>query len=153
MSSEVYYLDTSAVVKRYVAEPGSEVVDEVFKNAYRGSVVLAFSYWNIAEAAVVFDKYSRILGLDARELMKNMLREVKTLSRLQKLKVVGITPALIKSSMQLVFKHHIYVADALQIASAKTIGSSKFLTGDKKLIEVAEQENLQCVYVGERQQF
>jgi predicted nucleic acid-binding protein len=148
----VHYLDTSTVVKRYVTEPGSEVVDEVFKSAYRGALVLAFSYWNIAGAAVVFDKYSRVLGLDARELMKNMLREVKTLSRLQKLKVVGITPALIKSSIQLVFKHHIYVADALQIASAKMIGSSKFLTGDRKLIEVAKQENLQCIYVGEHQQ-
>jgi hypothetical protein len=31
VSSEVYYLDTSAVVKRFVAEPGSEVADEVFK--------------------------------------------------------------------------------------------------------------------------
>jgi len=27
MSREIYYLDTSALVKRYVVEPGSEVVD------------------------------------------------------------------------------------------------------------------------------
>ncbi|MGC9149373.1 MAG: type II toxin-antitoxin system VapC family toxin, partial [Sulfolobales archaeon] len=71
MNREIYYLDTSAIVKRYVAEPGSEVVDEVFRDAYRGSAVISFSSWNIAEAAVVFDKYSRILGLDARGLLKN----------------------------------------------------------------------------------
>ncbi|MDK6028912.1 type II toxin-antitoxin system VapC family toxin [Ignisphaera sp. 4213-co] len=148
MSEETYYLDTSAMVKRYVVEPGSEVVDEVFKNAYRGLATLSFSYWNIAEAAVVFDKYSKILGLNAKELMKNMLREIKTLNRLQKLKVIGITPTLIRNSIQLVFKHHIYVADALQIVSAKTVESNKFLTGDKKLAKIAEQEGLQSIYIG-----
>ena len=54
---EVYYLDTSALVKRYVAEPGSNVVDEIFGRVYRGMGILTFSYWNIAEAVVVFDKY------------------------------------------------------------------------------------------------
>jgi predicted nucleic acid-binding protein len=48
---EVYFLDTSAIVKRYVLEPGSSLVDEVYSNAYRGLVKLALSYWNIAEAA------------------------------------------------------------------------------------------------------
>ncbi len=52
--SECYYLDTSALVKRYVKEPGSEVVDKIYAKAYRGIAVIAISYWNIAEAAVVF---------------------------------------------------------------------------------------------------
>ncbi len=148
MNREIYYLDTSAIVKRYVAEPGSEVVDEVFRDAYRGSAVIAFSSWNIAEVAVVFDKYSRILGLNARGLLKNMMREMRMLSRLHMLRVVGITPRLIRDSIQLVFKYHVYVADALQIASAKAINSTKFLTGDKRLAEIAEQEGLQCIFIG-----
>jgi predicted nucleic acid-binding protein len=67
---------------------------------------------------------------------------------LHMLRIVGITPTLIRDSIQLVFKHHIYVADALQITSAKTINSSKFLTGDKKLAKIAEQEGLQATYIG-----
>jgi len=78
----VYYLDTSALVKRYVSGLGSDVVDEIFSNAYRGLNVLAFSYWNIAEAAVVFDKYGRRLGLNARNLLRNLLREARTLAKL-----------------------------------------------------------------------
>ena len=35
-SSECYYLDTSALVKRYVEEPGSEVVDKIYAKAYKG---------------------------------------------------------------------------------------------------------------------
>ena len=148
MSREIYYLDTSALVKRYVVEPGSEVVDTVFRDAYRGLAVVSCSSWNIAEAAVVFDKYGRILGLNVRELMRSMMRELRILSRLHMLRVIGITPTLIRNSIQLVFKHHIYVADALQITSAKTLNSSKFLTGDKKLAKIAEQEGLQVIYIG-----
>ncbi len=148
MSREIYYLDTSALVKRYVVEPGSEAVDMVFRDAYRGLAVVSCSSWNIAEAAVVFEKYSRILGLNVRELMRSMMRELRILSRLHMLRVIGITPTLIRNSIQLVFKHHIYVADALQITSAKTLNSSKFLTGDKKLAKIAEQEGLQVIYIG-----
>jgi len=126
VDEEAYYLDTSAIVKRYAVEPGSEVVDGVFRNAYRGLAILSFSCRNIAETAAVFDNYSKILGLNAKELMKNMLREIKTLNRPQKLKVVGIAPTLIRGSIQLAFKHHIYVADALQIASAKAVEGREF---------------------------
>jgi len=114
-SEEVYYLDTSALVKRYVEEPGSRVVDEIYRSAYKGVAVLAFSYWNIAEAAVVFDKYERKLGLEARELLRNLLRESATLSRLRRLVLVSVSPSLLQASVKLVLKHHIYVADALQV--------------------------------------
>ncbi len=33
---EICYLDTSALVKRYVDERGSEVIDSIFDDAYRG---------------------------------------------------------------------------------------------------------------------
>jgi len=53
IQEEICYLDTSAIVKRYVSEAGSEVVDELFKYAYRGMKILSISYWNIAEIAAV----------------------------------------------------------------------------------------------------
>ena len=45
-------------------------------------------------------------------------------------------------------KHHIYVADALQIASAKKVNSSIVVTGDKELASIAEAEGLKTLYVG-----
>ena len=145
-SEDVYYFDTSALVKRYVSEPGSEVVDEIFKGAYRGINVIAFSYWNMAEAAVVFDKYERRLGLDARNLLKTLLREVKTLVRLRRIVVVGISPSILRSAINLVLKHHVYIADALQIVSAHKSRSSRFVTGDKTLATIAEAEGLEVLY-------
>jgi predicted nucleic acid-binding protein len=146
---EVYFLDTSAIVKRYVLEPGSSLVDEVYSNAYRGLVRLALSYWNIAEAAVVFDKYERRLGLNARRLLSSLLSESATLSRLRRLLVVGVSPSILRESVELVLKHHVYVADALQVASAKSIKSDRFVTGDGDLARIAKAEGLSTVYLGE----
>jgi predicted nucleic acid-binding protein len=35
------YLDTSAIVKRYVAEPGTETVDAIFDKAETGELTIA----------------------------------------------------------------------------------------------------------------
>jgi predicted nucleic acid-binding protein len=148
MAEEVYYLDTSALVKRYVEELGSETVDAIYADAYRGVKVLSLSYWNVAEAAVVFDRYARRLGLDARRVLRGMLREATTLSRLHRLLVVGVSPFILRASIELALKHHIYVADALQVASAKNVSSSTVVTGDRVLAGVAEAEGLKALYVG-----
>jgi uncharacterized protein len=69
-SEEIYYMDTSALVKRYIDEHGSEIVDNIYKDAYQGIKRLSFSYWNIAEAVIVFDKYAKRLGVDAKEIVR-----------------------------------------------------------------------------------
>ncbi len=148
MNEEVYYLDTSALIKRYVAEPGSDVIDEIFAKCYRGLSRHSFSHWNIAEATVVFDKYEKRLGLNARSLLLNLLREVKTLFRLRRLILVNVSSKVLKQAVRLVLKHHIYVADALQLASAATAGSNIIVTGDKSLARIASLENFQVVFVG-----
>jgi len=148
--NELCYLDTSAIVKRYVEEEGSDVVDEIYRGAYRGVKVLAFSNWNLAEAVVVFDKYSKRIGLNATEFVKNMLGETATLSRLRRLFIIGVSPSLLRASIGLVLKYHIYVADALQIVSAKKVNSSLIVTADRRLVSVAEAEGLECLYVGGR---
>lgn len=70
----MHHLDTNALVKRCVSEPGSDIVDRIFSECYRGISRISFSYWNVAEAAVVFDKYERRLGLSAERLMRDLLR-------------------------------------------------------------------------------
>ena len=139
---EIYYLDTSALVKRYVEEHGSEIIDSIFNDAYRGVKTISFSYWNIGEAAVVFDKYERMAELNAKKLLKELLREVKTLARLHKIMLVGVDPFILRKSIEIVLKHHIYVADALQLVSAIESRSKLFVTADKELARIAEREGL-----------
>ena len=113
-----------------------------------GVKTLSFSYWNIAEAVVVFDKYARKLELDAKKMVRDMLGEFTTLSRLHRLIVVSVSPSILRTSIELALKHHIYMADALQIASAKKVNSSIMVTGDRELANIAEVEGLKTLYVG-----
>lgn len=53
------YLDTSALIKRYVKEADSDVVDGLFEAAYRGEVAVSTSVFNIGEAATAADKKAR----------------------------------------------------------------------------------------------
>ncbi len=145
MNEPVTYLDSSAVVKRYVLESGSDVVRGVFRRAYSGEELVAFSVWNIGEVLGALDRARRIGRLDPskyRIVRNRFLREVKRMLKLGILLVVPIKHKLLTRSWRIVEKHHIYVADALQIAAAQWVGADTFLTGDRRLHEVAVSENL-----------
>ncbi len=47
MRGSVVYLDSSAIIKRYIGEPGSDKVRELYLKAYAGEVTLSYSLWNI----------------------------------------------------------------------------------------------------------
>ncbi len=112
--SSCFYLDTSALIKRYVAEPRSYLVDEIFEMAYRGKAIITFSYWNIGEATVVFDEYRKIgVKLKPSATLCRMLKEIKMLSRMRATILVNVTPKILKELVHIVLKHHICLADAL----------------------------------------
>ncbi len=138
-------MDTSVIVKRYVEERGSQMVDDLFNRAHKGSIVIAFSYWNVGEAAVVFDKYGEKLGLKSTEVFRMMLRELRMLFRMRSANMVNVTPKIIRESVKLVFNRHIYVADAIQIVSAKQVGAHMLVTGDVKLAEASMAEGLETL--------
>ncbi|MCU7786824.1 type II toxin-antitoxin system VapC family toxin [Pyrobaculum sp. 3827-6] len=57
--ARVFYLDTSAIVKRYVFEKHSDYVVELYDSSLDGEVELSFSLWNVGEILGVFDRYLR----------------------------------------------------------------------------------------------
>ncbi len=142
-----YYLDTSAIVKRYVEEPGSQIVDQIYENAYKEKIIITFSYWNVAEAALVFDKYERRTGVNARRIFKDMLRETRNLTKTNRAIILYVSPRILRETVKIMFKHHVYVADALQLASARKIEAKTFVTGDKELVNIAVLENLNPLYL------
>ena len=145
------YLDTSAIVKRYVEEPGSTLVNEVYEKALNGDVLLSFSAWNIGEALGVLDKYHRRQWLSSESYLKaraQFLGETLRLMRLRVIRVIPVRTGLLKQAWSLIEKYHIYQADALQILSAKQVSSEKFYTADKPLHEAALKEGLKSEHVG-----
>jgi len=147
VKEQVQYLDSSALAKRYVQEEGSAGMDQIFGRAERGEEPIFFSMWNVGELAVVFDKYEQDGLLEAKPTMKIFLEEVKRLGRSKAAEVVPVSGSLIAEAVGLTLKHHVYVADALQVVSCQTIAGSGFVTADRRLAVVAEDEGLKVNFV------
>ena len=77
------YPDASILIKRYVKEENSDIADNYLHQAHRGEAVICISEINLGEAAVVVDKYSRKIGIDAKSRIQTMLEELKDLPRLK----------------------------------------------------------------------
>jgi hypothetical protein len=138
------YLDTSALVKRYVEEEGSKEIDLMFERAYREETKLVTSQWNVAEAVVVFDKYQRKGLLDATQTLNLLRNEMEMMVKMDLFKVAPVA-GLIVESIPLILAYHIYVADAIQILTCKQEKCDLFVTFDKKLIDVAKAEGLKVM--------
>jgi predicted nucleic acid-binding protein len=68
--------------------------------------------------------------------------------RLYRLKIIGVSPTLLRETIKLILRYHVYAADALQIASAKAVKSTVFAAGDEKLVSIAEKEGLKTIFTG-----
>jgi len=145
------YLDTSAIVKRYVKESGSDLISEIYEKALNGDALLSFSAWNIGEVLGVLDKYRRRGWLSDGNYLKARLQflgETLRFLRLKLLKIVPTKTSILIQTWSLIERYHIYEADALQILSAKRIGAEKLYTGDEVLHKVALEEGVESEYVG-----
>lgn len=119
-------------------------MDELFSRAYEGAVVLSTSLFNIGEAAVVLDKKAHRgeLSGDVYAAFANMLKEVKLLNRLGSLVLVPVSTKILVNAIGAVLKRHLYIADALQLASCRYVKCAELYTADRKLARLAEEEGL-----------
>ncbi|KYH37367.1 MAG: twitching motility protein PilT [Candidatus Bathyarchaeota archaeon B24] len=146
----VAYLDSSAIVKRYILEAGSEVIGRLYHKVLSGESVLALSAWNIGEVFGVFAKYLRKGWLSEEEYERaryQFIGEVVRLLRLKLLKIVPVKTRLLIRSWSIIEKYHIYEADALQIVSAKYVKADLMYTGDRRLHEIAVKEGVKSLYL------
>ena len=145
------YLDSSAIVKRYVLEEGTERVKDTYLEALSGNANLHFSVWNIGEVLGALQGYYRkkwLASEDYTAARESFLSETARLIRLGVAKVIPVRSKFLTQSWWLVEKYHIYEADALQIASAKNQGVDQLLSGDRRLVEVSQKEGVKADYLG-----
>ena len=82
------YLDSSAIVKRYISEPDSSTVDYVFDKGWAGELSLATSIWNIGEVFGVLDERRRKGWLNENEFAKSLENFASETVRLLHLKTL-----------------------------------------------------------------
>jgi predicted nucleic acid-binding protein len=148
MNAHGVYLDTSSVVKRYVEETGSRLTDFIYRKAEGRVHHIVISLWNVGEVIGVLDRYHerKLLDEDAvMKALKNFLGESEKMMRLGSLRILPLGVDILTETYALVLRHHIYQADALQIATCKISGSTALLSADKKLLEVARAEGLEAL--------
>ena len=145
------YLDSSAIIKRYVLEQGTDKIKETYFEAFNGAATLHFSVWNVGEVLGALDTYHRRKWLESEDYKaarESFIAETVRMIKLGAAKVVPVKSKLLAQAWLLVEKHHIYEADALQIVSAKNLGVDQLLSGDQRLVDISRKEEVNAAYLG-----
>ena len=141
----ISFTDTSALVKRYVNEVGSEYIRHLFTTA--GHFVYQ-SFLSPLEISSAFYRQQRMKELSSEELVV-ALQTYAVHSHSEYL-LVPYSEALLNTAGTLVVRHPLRALDAIQLGAALTLQNTfppdtsplTFLSADDRLITVAQSENL-----------
>jgi predicted nucleic acid-binding protein len=142
----VIYLDTSALVKRFVQEPGSRAVDRLLATGKPvGTSIVAYAE---LFAALARKRRDRALPLARYQMVAGEVeREWSTYVR------VTVLPTILARSRRLVETHPLRGFDALHLASAAYLAEAlevdvTFAAADRRLLDAAAAEGLVAADVG-----
>jgi len=137
---EILFFDTSALVKRYHEEPGTERVDELIE----GEQTVVISSLSIIETVSAFRrKYNRDQITEKRmnKLLSSFFREA-----LDDFIVVPLEESVLQFSFDLVLENDLRTLDSLQLSAALSLHTAdepvRFVSADADLVAVAEATDL-----------
>ena len=143
----VYFLDSSALVKRYVEESGSAWIQTLTEpNAHHKLIIVRITWVEILSAFARRQREGTFAPADAAKALQSFRFDLD-----HQYQVVEVDRSLIESAGQLVGKHPLRAYVAVQLASAlrilpafaqaKTI-ALMFVSADDRLIAAAQAEGL-----------
>ncbi|MBW4667587.1 MAG: type II toxin-antitoxin system VapC family toxin [Cyanomargarita calcarea GSE-NOS-MK-12-04C] len=144
---EAYFLDSSALLKRYVSETGTAWIQSLTAESSGNLLVVARIAWvEILSALARRQREGSISDNQASQILQAFRYHFD--AQYQK---VELLPAVTQMAGQLVSRHPLRAYDAVQLASALCIlpqfsqantMTYTFLTADQRLLAVAQAENL-----------
>ncbi len=149
MSRQIYYLDTSALIKRYVAETGSDWI-RTLTNPEAGHLLL-ISRLSIVESRSALARRRREASIsdDDHTFIIGVLAD----HALTQYHFVELENAVVVLAGDLLDRHPLRAYDAVQLASALVANSAleaadlaglTFVTADDRLLNLAQAEHLHC---------
>lgn len=144
------YMDTSAYVKAYHTERGSEYVNKTFEETEEGRNEIVISIWVISETINAIDIHRRRRELtdeEFRTVIGAILTDMLNLSSKEKMKIVDIETEIVKLSWEAIIGEHLSASDALHLITAMNQQVDLFLAADKSLIKAAKKKGLNAFYV------
>jgi len=140
------YLDPSALIKRYIEEEGTDVVDLLFDRA-SADLTLVISLWSLSESMVAVDKYRRrgaISDEELRGLVRQLVTEIREYWEKGLLKIVPLPPDLLVETWRYILDQHIYAGDAVQLVTCAREQCDFLVAADQRLLEVCRQLGIEC---------
>jgi predicted nucleic acid-binding protein len=144
----VFYLDTSALFKRYQTEHGTELLVELFENQ-RASEQLATSHFTVLEVVSVTTSLRKTKSLSEPAYYKLLEKLAQDFD--QKVVLLSLSDSTINDAMVLIKEHELKAPDAIQLASALIIRRNLpdqpfvFLCADVKLKNAASDNGLMVI--------
>jgi predicted nucleic acid-binding protein len=134
------FFDTSAFVKRYIEEPGSEGVLEICMEAEH--LVLSLIY--LPEMISTLNRLVR-----EGKLSGDQYRQIKALilDDFEDVEVCDITTEVIKQTIGCLENNPLRAMDALHLGCALVVKPDLFVSSDRRQIEAAKREGLQAVEI------
>jgi predicted nucleic acid-binding protein len=145
----VFYLDTSALVKRYKTEEGTEIIDYLYDNLPKGHS-LATSFLTVLEFVSAIRrllKGNRISQDDFEAVMSTFSQE------LEPFLIRSLEDNIVADALNKVVSHALKSADSIQLSTAlelremmKEAGENViFICDDAELLKAGRREELDVI--------
>jgi len=138
----LYFFDTSALVKRYHVEAGSEKVDEIFNDT---EGVFTIASITIAEFASAFARKLNE-GIISEDDLRVCLSEFSK-DMISTFWIIDLERSHINKSIPLILKHNLRTLDSLQLAVFLNLSPLNpiMVTSDEILFNAAIKEGFQAI--------
>jgi uncharacterized protein len=140
-----FFVDTSALAKRYIVENGSKWIRSIVLPRYRNRVLISKLATVEMISVLARKQRERILtASDVTRIRKSFFAHVRT-----NYAIIKLEDRVFNLARYLLIKHSLRTLDAFQLASAlyavRTFPPSQFtfITADKNLLAAAAAEGLQ----------
>ncbi len=130
-----FYFDSSALLKRYIAEKGSDLIDGLFLEA--DSVVV--SSICLLEIISALSRLRREKKLNAHQYNQCKRAALEDFAAFE---VCQLSSEVLRTTIHILEHSELRAADALHVASAINAKVSRFVSSDAKQIITAKEFNL-----------
>jgi uncharacterized protein len=145
----VYFLDSSALVKRYIPEIGSSWIRQITDPSHQNDLFIARITW--VEVLSALARREREEFLTSNNV--NQITTIFATHLAQQYRVLEIDQTLIDLAGDLVTHYPLRAYDSIQLAAALRLQTSLtqvqlpdpiFLTADQRLLAIAQASGLPC---------
>jgi len=142
-----YFIDTSALFKRYITEKGTDQLDEIFSL----SKYLYISDLTIVEMVSNLKRKNEIVNEIDRDLYLKIKKEFFNDIAQGNIQTISVSSEIIIKALDLIDKKYITPMDSVQLATAIQLNSKLedvvFVCSDKKLAKLAEEYEIKNIVV------